>query len=274
MFRLFHLSFALLILSSITCVALPAQQWDDIDDEEYCEPSVFNRRRVYIGPEIYHLKRSRAGGTHQNGWMYGVRAGYDKVQKCTVYWGIDALYAKGTLHGKTGKGSKIKSRFTDENIEGRAGFTFQGNCLMRASFTPFIGIGYFSEKNNFVDPSPIPVHFNTRFGYGVVGFLSNLPWTERFETGLNFKARYPFEPRCRISHDPENDDTTLNVKEKWQFRVELPITYNCTCCDLFALTLSPFYEYRLYGKHLNFPSNFLRTQYQIYGITFEFVLRI
>lgn len=239
----------------------------------YCYTPL-NRHQVYIGPEIYHVRRTRHGGTEQTGTMYGVRIGYDRIKRCRIYWGGDFLYARGTLNGKSGRGSHLKSHLTDESIEGRIGYTFQKKCGIQVSFTPYIGVGYLRETNRFVSPSPIPVHFNTRFAYGAAGFLSNVPINERFEIGLNFKLKWMIDPQCKVTNDPDQDNFTQNIKQELQYRVDLPITYNFQCYQRFALCLTPFYEYRHYGTHLNFPIDFMNTKFRNYGGVLEIIYRL
>lgn len=230
------------------------------------------RHQFYIGPEIYHVHRNREGGTKQNGTIYGVRAGYDRIKRYHFYWGFDALYGKGTLDGKSGGGHKLKSTFSDLFAEGRFGYTFQQKCGYRFSLTPFGGFGYMNERNNFKHPSPIPAHFHIRSWYGVAGFLSQASLTNCFDIGINFKARFLYEPKCKVSHDPDSDDSTQLINEKIHYRVELPLTYHYPeCCDRFLISLVPFYEFRQYGKRVNYPFDFFDTKLNIYGATLKLI---
>jgi len=269
---------ATLLLSS-----LQAQGFSDnscIDFAVPCEtvcqmPSTKRKHQFYIGPEIYHVHRNREGGTKQNGTIYGVRGGYDRIKRYHFYWGFDALYGKGTLDGKSGAGNKIKSTFTDTFAEGRFGYTFQQKCGYRLSLTPFGGVGYMSERNNFKRPSPIPAHFNIRSWYGVAGFLSQASPTDRFDIGINFKARFLYDPKCKVSHDPDSENSTQLINEKIHYRVELPLTYHYwECCDNFLISLVPFYEFRQYGKRVNYPFDFFGTKLNIYGATLKFIYNL
>ncbi len=227
------------------------------------------RNQFYIGPEWYYVTRTKEGGTKQQGNLIGVRAGYDRLKRYGWYIGTDALYAYGTLDGHVGDETKtkIRSHFTDITVEGRFGYTFQQKTCYKVALTPFIGIGYMREKNHFIKPSPIQPHYDTYFPYGTIGFLSRIyPW-EQIEVGLNFKAKFPFEPHCRVSHDEEIDSFIQNVKEEILYRVDLPITYRFGCQGPFAIGVVPFYEYRHYGSHPNYPSDFFKTQFSIWGMT-------
>lgn len=232
----------------------------------------------YFGPEIYYVKRIKEGGSKQEGTLYGVRIGYDRVKRYKFYWGIDALWAKGKLEGTRKKESPegeivkdhFKSLFTDINAEARLGYTFQSKWRC-ASFTPYSGIGYFWEKNCYQHPSPLQVHFKNNFTYIPVGFLSEIFITPSWSAGLNFKVRYLIEAEQKVEHDPEFGKLTQHYEEKLQYRVELPIsTYYCWNCHSLAASLVPFFEYRPYGHRANFPFDFLELKLKLYGATLKF----
>lgn len=232
----------------------------------------------YIGPEIYYVKRLKEGGATQGGTIYGVRAGYDHVQRYRLYWGIDALWAQGTLNGNRKKETPqgefvkehLKSLFTDINVEARLGFTFQSRSWRCASFTPYAGLGYFWEKNCFQHPSPLQVHFKNTFTYIPVGFLSQIFVTPCCSLGFNFKVRYLLEAEQKVKGDPEYGTLTQHYEERLQYRAELPVTYfYCWGSHPLAVSLVPFYEYRPYGHRANFPFDFLEIKLKLYGATLK-----
>lgn len=223
------------------------------------------RNQFYIGPEVYHVARSKEGGANQDGNMIGVRAGYDRLKRYGWYIGGDALYAYGKLNGHTGQDLKIRSHLTDISLEGRAGFTFQQKSCWKLALTPYVGGGYYIEKNHFVNPSPFHLHFKTYYPYAVGGFLFRMFPREQFEIGLNVKVRFPVDPRCRVTNDEDNEPVNQNIKERLQYRVDLPITYRICCEGPFAVVVSPFYEYRHFGGHAGFPFNYIKTQFKIWG---------
>lgn len=223
--------------------------------------------KLYVGPEFYHVHRKREGGAKQDGLIYGIRAGYDRIKPSSLYLGFDVLYGKGTLDGHNAAGHCLKSKFSDISVEGRLGYTLTMKCRLQPSFSPYAGIGYFVEKNNFSKPRPTPIHFKNSYLYAAIGFLSQISITDRFDLGFNFKAKFPYEARCRVSNDPREDDSKQNIQEKFQYRAELPITYKfAECYDRFCLSVVPFYELRQYGHQPNYPCDFLETRLNIYGI--------
>ncbi len=225
------------------------------------------RHQLFLGPEIYHVARTREGGTKQRGFLYGARLGYDYIRRYAFYWGIDGLYARGTLSGETGEKKRLKSELTDINLETRFGYTFQSKACHHFSFTPFIGVGYFWEMNNYQHPSPIEAHFRNEFFYVPVGFLSQLFIYPKVSLGLNFKTRYLLKGTTKVTHDHNQDNHTLHYEHKLQYRVDLPLTYYfCWRNYDVILGLIPFYEYRHYGHQANFPFDFLETKFRIYGV--------
>lgn len=224
---------------------------------------------LYGGPEIYHVHRTRENGSVQDGWLAGVRIGYDAIAPNSFYYGADLLWARGTLRGRSSNQNFLKSKFTDESVEARLGYTFQMPCLSHFTFIPFVGGGAALEKNSFVEPSPLLVSMKLIYEFVSVGFFSYLPLDPLYDIGLNVKCRYPVEIKNYVENDPDYDDCSMLVGNKWQFRVELPLTFNR--CSIFGLALVPFYEYRRYGKKANFPFDFLETKLRNVGIQVKFI---
>ena len=232
----------------------------------------------YLGPEIYHISRLKEGGSKQQGFLYGIRMGYDHVRRYKLYWGMDVLWAQGTLKGSRKRETPhgeiltdhLKSIFTDINLEGRAGYTFQSKNWRCASFTPYTGLGYFWENNDYKHPSPLQVLFKNRFFYLPVGFLSQIFVTPSLSIGFNFKLRYLLEAVQKVEHDPEYGKLTQHYQEKLQYRIEIPVSYFFCWKDYpLGASIVPFFEYRPYGHRANFPSDFLEVKLKIYGATLK-----
>lgn len=236
--------------------------------------------QLYLGSEIYYgdrvrqcdVEEGKKKNSTQTGAIYGIKGGYDYIKRYKFYWGAEALYARGTLRGHSAKGNDIKSIFTNTFAEGRFGYTFQQKSGYRVSLTPFIGGGYYEEKNNLTHPSPISIHNKITFYYFTAGFLSQASLTQCLDVGLNFKVRYMWDPKNCVTHDPDpkvNDCTMTINNQKLQYRVDLPFIYHWKSCVL--LSLGPFYEYRHYGRQVNFPYDFFETTMRSYGLSFKFI---
>ena len=261
------------LLSQDTCDS--SECYTDCSSEDICfEQPFLLPHKFYVGPEIYHLRRTREGGTRQTGEIYGVRVGYDRIKCSGLYWGGDALYGTGTLRGRSGIGDRLKSAFTDEQIEGRIGFTLQTKKWLRPFLTPFVGYGYFQETNKFRHPSPLRLKFRTCYNYFLTGFLSGLDINPHLSVGVNLKVRIMHDAKCKVSNDPELDNATLHINDKINYRIEIPIAYRlCSFTDHFELDLVPFYEFRHYGGRENFPFSFFDTKLRLYGINIQFSVR-
>lgn len=246
------------------------QDWDSQEcvTNSYCSPKQL-ANQLYIGPEIYYATRNREGGTKQHGPVFGVKAGYDHIKRYKLYWGGEVFYGAGHLKGKTGTGSKLKSRFIDFEVEGRLGYTFQQKAGCQFAFTPYIGYGYAEELNKFIHPSPLKVHFRLDYTYVPVGFLSQVTLSPLWTVGLNFKAKFMIDAKNRVTHDEDLGHLKMLVKNEIHYRVEGPLTYQY--CSHIWFSAVPYYEFRHYGQQSNFPFDFQETKLNLYGIIFKLI---
>lgn len=175
MLTLFNLSLAAEIVP-LDQIRLNPTPFDQVSpDQSPLDQIVLDQsQELYIGPEIYHVHRTKAGGTKQNGTIYGIRAGYNRIKNNTFYLGAEGLYATGTLDGKSANGNKLKSHFTDRMIEGRLGYTLGTTCYgYPIQISPYGGMGHFEEGNDYKKPTPLHIHTLTKFNYVTGGFLSD-----------------------------------------------------------------------------------------------------
>lgn len=223
--------------------------------------------RFLIGPETYYAYRHREGGTNQHGWLFGGRFILDHLRRNKFYWAAEGALAQGRLNGKSGSGAKLSSTLYDRSIEARLGYTFRYKKACRFCFTPFFGVGYLIEENNFRNPTPLHLHFKTAYRYLTAGFLSSIRIGKCFSAGVNVKVRHMIDPECKVSHDPDYETHSLKIdSEPLQYRVELPVTYLHEFC---AIVATPFYERRSYGRQAGYPFDFLKTTLFNYGVTLQ-----
>lgn len=233
------------------------------------DPCFCNGRQIYIGPEIYHVKRTREEGAKQRGWMYGGRLEFEYLQRYKFYAGADALWAKGTLDGISGGDSKVKSKLTDENLEARFGYTFQRKHGWKVGITPFTGWGHFWEDNCFVPPSARTVSFKNHFSYVPLGFILQITPCPNWRIYIKYKIRYLLSGVINVRDTTEEEEVKfkMHYQEKLHYRLDIPIMYQFYFCNLnmFAV-VDPFYETRRYGRLSNFPFDFYDTKFRIYGV--------
>jgi len=228
--------------------------------------------RLSIGPECAYVERKREGGTKQKGVLTGGRILYDRLKYSGIYWAAEGYWIGGRLNGHSGGGSELLSHKRDSEIEGRLGYNFRMCYLRRYIWlTPFVAGGYFEGINRFKDPSPLEVTFRNTYQYMGAGALFKIELTSCFSFGIEYKMKFPIEPRSAITDDPDFDDETLIVEEKWIYDANFPITYS-RCCKKFRLeaSLIPFYRFRHYGGHMNYPFDFIDTKFNLYGARLMF----
>ncbi len=235
----------------------------------YAEPCSERGRQIYLGPEIYHVKRTREEGAKQRGWMYGARLEAEYLKRYKFYVGADALWARGTLDGVSSGEIKCRSRLTDENVEGRFGYTFQRKHGWKVGLTPFVGWGYFWENNHFRNPTPRIVAFKNHFSYVPLGFIVQIHPCPNWSIFIKYKVRYLLNGLVDVhdKHEVEPMDFKMHYQEKLQYRLDIPIMYQFCMYNvpLYAV-VDPFYETRRYGKLSNFPFDFAETKFRIYGV--------
>lgn len=218
------------------------------------------------GPEIYHLDRSRVGGTWQQGMLYGVRGTFERIKPWGWYLGADYLWAEGQIKGNSSSGKALVSDIKDEIWEGRLGWAFQACSNRRQFFVPFGGFGHFCETNSFKNPSPIPFTFIDSFYFGSAGFLSGFNITPLLSMGINFKAMFMLNGTSQVKDDPDFESVTLKMRNEINTRVEIPITYRFSFYKLGSFVeLSPFYEFRHFGGLEGYPFDFIDTEFNLFG---------
>lgn len=272
---------ALLLPAFALFAEMPEEDAFCAPDEYCCDEYDTNHSRhfrkantISFGPEVYRVNRDRAGGTKQKGNSAGIRVNYDRIKRYHYYLGAQLFYGTGILRGHTVAGDKIRSRLTERMIEGNLGYTFQAKCFPHVAFTPFVGYGYFKDVNKFSPPTNLQVTFTTQFRYLSFGFLSSVYVTPFMTVGVNGRFKLPWQPRCKVTNDPDFDTIRQIVGEKLQYRIEVPITYfGCFLWDKFELSCTPFYEVRLYGARENYPFDFYRTEFKMYGANVQMIYR-
>lgn len=223
--------------------------------------------RFYVGPEIYHSRRTRSGGTKQTGVLYGIRGGYDRLSSnAVIYVGLDGYWATGGLNGQKSNGDELKSNVKEWEVEGRLGLTFKKHLIHCYAITPFLGSGYMKSINEYVDPTDPEIKFTDRYNYISTGFLFHTSLSECLNVGFSFKKKFMISGKSKVTDDPIYDTVRLLMDSETQYEMEAPITYYTSwCCGHLSGKFVPFYRFRHYGGRENFPFNFIDTKFRIYG---------
>lgn len=224
---------------------------------------------IEIGPQIYHLKRSRDGGASQDGTLYGARVSYERVKDFGFYLGafVDAAY--GPIWGRSSSGASLSSLFTDFEAQGLFGYTISCKSRFKAQLTPFVGIGFLQQTNKFKNPSPAaPIQFQDDIQYYSLGFLTTSYLNPCWSLGLRLTVKWMYDGKCYVTDDPDPaiGDITQIIENKMLFAVDLPITYKLFGeCSRYKITFMPFFQTRHLGGRFNYPVDFIDTRYVTYG---------
>lgn len=223
--------------------------------------------RVEVGPEWYHLKRTREGGSKQTGDLHGIHATYDRAPSCGIYWGADGYAVTGDLSGKTAKGFKTKSNVKEREIEGRLGYTRHLPYICWSPrFTLFMGGGYYYSSNKFRKPSPMTIKMTEWASYGSAGCFIGVDLSCRLRAEARFTAKFMANGKSDITEDHDFDDISLDMDNEVFYNVDIPISYRiCESNERLELRLVPFYRFRHFGGRSNFPFDFVETKFRIYG---------
>jgi hypothetical protein len=189
--------------------------------------------QLSISPEI-STATYKAGEVKQKGYLYGIGGSYDLLVLNSPYLGFETYYMKGRL-----KGSGVESTYRDFLFEGKFGMTFG---VPSAYFlTPYAGIGYENEKNDYTT-TPIE---KIDYYYISVGGLSSIYLSPQFTAGLNFKVKFPFTGDHKVKK--EETDVNLSVSKRLQYVLEVPLTYWAS--PALAISAVPYYEYKNYNNN-------------------------
>lgn len=236
-----------------------------VESLRICGPHFFS-----LGPEAYYLKRNKKGGTWQDGWLFGVRGGYEKLNSKGLYLSVDGYWVTGELEGNSKAGNPLKSEVAEYEIEGRIGgsYSFPKSCCI--TWVPYLGYGYFTSHNDFVKPTPLIYNSKSTFYYLAGGGMVLLSIGDCWNAGFHFKYKLPEEPKCTIKNDPDYGTVVLNLGVKSQYEIELPIRYRCCWMGKkLGFMLAPFYRYRHYGHQANYPADSIDTKFHIWGGHFQ-----
>lgn len=231
---------------------------------------------VGVAPELYHLHRSRSGGSQQTGWMAGTRIFYHRRRPMAFYWHGSYRWAWGALEGRTGGGSKLKSDKMDSEGEARFGYSIGSTCgrWLGVQVTPYIGASYFKGHNKFRTPSPMTIHFRDRVELWNAGIIASIDVSPCVRVAVDYTSKWMVEGKNRTSNDPIFPDSESVIGNEVHHTVEVPVTVllrqGCRCL---TAGITPFHRHRHYGHHEAFPFDFVKTQFREWGANVSLALR-
>jgi hypothetical protein len=218
------------------------------------------------GPLLEHLKRIRDGGSRQSGDLYGFECLVARRPLRGIYFCCLYRYEEGYLYGQTGFGDALISKKTDQAFEGALGYTLPVKNTLTC--TPFVGKGRIFAKNSFEIPSPIEACFDVRYNYWAGGFRADWKMNAEFSLGFLAKGIFSEGATCKVVDPEEEESKSLIVEDELSWEIELPLVHCSKKLDgRLRVGLTPFYRYRHWGGHENYPYNFFDTKFYILGAT-------
>jgi hypothetical protein len=211
----------------------------------------------------------------QDGWLYGVRANYDFISPCNIYFGSEIGYKRGTLKGHTKTllvvvfdeelGSyvpkdKIKSNYSDFWGELRLGYTFGSGYTV----SPYFVVGYEKEITDFLSPSPLEIKKTLTYGYFGVGAISNFLINQCFAVGVNFKLKWMFATTDKTNGEDFIFDKNISCAGCFHYEVEVPFSWYFT--QNIKLSIAPFYQYKNYDTHKYDVADKEKSTLHFYGL--------
>lgn len=195
-----------------------------------CSPVMGNTwtkgpHRIFLGPSYLHNHYQFVSGTHDNENLWGVTAGYEYYKPCSLFFRARALLDWGKAHG-------TEAPWTDQRQIGQAELGYTWALLKNWFFTPYIGVGFFRDREPFPDSSPVTQYAGYVPAGLLIGWDINYEWTIKLRT----QADMIF---FRKVH-PGDGSESLSKKTNWE--IELPITYT-PACSHWDLSLVPIYNW-------------------------------
>ncbi len=223
-----------------------------------------------IGPTVYHLLRERHGGAVQKGLMAGMTGVLERRKANSIYIAAEGYFAKGVLYGHTSSDLELNSRMIEAQVEGRAGYTMCREFCKQLMVTPYLGYGYFECTNRLIAPSPTLITYHDKYEYLAAGLLHRYHFCPELSIGLDFKGRFSFVGRSHVQ-DPRFNNPTLTMGDVMQYEILIPVRYDgCYCGWKWNWQLEPFYLFRVYHQKDNFPFDFIKTRFHLWGLKAEF----
>lgn len=219
----------------------------------------------FLGPEFYYLVRTRANGSRQEGEMGGINFKYERFKRRAFYWALEYDGGWGELDGHDPSGNSLQSNLNQQQLEVRGGYNFQWKAGKQPYILPFVGYGYFYQKNEIFPPHN--VNLVDDFPYASIGIQLGFNPTCNLSIGLFAKADWMLEGNTRIENSPEFGTVKMNMEAEWQYDFELPITYRTNQCRrTFYCECTPFVKLRHFGGLPSVPFDFNETRYHAYGV--------
>lgn len=224
------------------CLELP--EYKEIPQTQhrlFIDPNIFWSRGKEDKDELFKIRTRDV--------FYGIRGGYEYIQKNFFYAGIDGLYSFGKsrldisrrirdneddLESSQSYSAKVtysskKSYFI--NVETRIGYSFQP--LSYLTLTPFLGAGRYHIKNDS------PFGLTQQWTYSAGGLRTSFALNSIFELGINLKAMHVRFVKSRLTKG--DSAASLYLANSLGYEIDVPFTYNFGDEKNWTTQLEPYF---------------------------------
>lgn len=234
------------------CLPTAVCAYDYCLDECGWQPCCDGPNRFYLGP-VFFLRRDDftvdtctennvfgiSNHGRVRGQFVGVNGGYEFRQICCFYFRLDGLFTGGSLK----KCPHIN--LYDWQVEGRLGWTW-GECLPCGwAFTPYVGAGYL-EQNRRLKHHDFRSRYHT--WYVPLGIYADAELMYGFSAGVDFTFAPFVDTDVNALHRDFTFGKNHNSKNRYMWRVSVPVRWQVTICSGFELSVEPFWEQIHFGR--------------------------
>ncbi len=237
------------------CTPTPTYAYDmslyDLDDgcwEACCDAA----NRFYLGP-VYFLRRTdlvldscttnNVFGLNNNGKVrgqyVGVNFGYEYRELCCFYFRADAVWSSGS--GR----SCPRGHVNEWQGEGRIGYTWGEAIPAGWAFTPYVGVGYLWQNRKYQRVG-FSADYNT--WYVPIGIYADVEVMHGFSAGVDFAFGPFFSTDVRAFHRDFDFDHNNDSRNRYMWRVSLPLRWQVMVDCGFEVSVEPFWEQVHFGR--------------------------
>lgn len=208
--------------------------------------------RFYLGP-IYYYRRTDfilndctnnnlfgfTSNSRIKGQFVGVNFGYEFREICCWYFRADGIWSTGTERPCP------RAQINDWQAEGRVGYTW-GECVPAGyAVSPYVGVGYLWQNRNYR-------HFDFRSNYQTwyvpIGVYADVEVMYGFTAGVDFAFAPFFASNIRADHSTFDFDKNRESRNRYLWRVSIPLRYKVLCGCGFEVSVEPFWEQYNFGR--------------------------
>lgn len=233
---------------------------------------------------VFGKSRMRQGTIKERGFLNGTRLNFDSIFPTNLYLGAEIGFKNGFFRGNGNaafglenanlkKGEKVtlvtfsRSRYSDIWGEVRIGFNAGPIGNQSSLVLPFFLIGKELERDTFFASEVLPLRNRISYAYLGVGAITKILVVDRLFVGLNFKLKWLFNTRGRVSGHEDIVNKRFSQGCFFHWDLEVPIQYIVT--KNLLLGIAPMWQFKSYMRHKNSISGTERANFCMSGLLLQ-----